>query len=234
MSTGALVIAAEHFAREAHRDQRRKFYDAPYFVHPDRCRQKAEQLGFPPHAVAAILCHDVMEDQGVTFDQLEEATDESVASLVWCLTNPSKRFPNLRRDEKKRMDREHAGRQSTLVRQLKLVDRTDNLQDMVRHADVTPVATMKRYAAESRELMGVLGERLVFGTQINSSFPHARHGSHHPRATAVGGTDPWLEREAWAAIRAVERAAERLEITAKLSDNPRGNSAEIPKSVVRN
>ncbi len=188
MSTGALVIAAEHLAREAHRDQRRKFYDAPYIVHPLRCRDRAVQLGLPPYALAAMLLHDVMEDCGIAFDRIAEATDDSVARLVLNLTNPSKRHPDWSRAAKKQMDREHIGQQSRLVRRMKMIDRIDNLQDMIKHHEVTPLVVRQRYVVETRELMKVIGERQeVVG-----------HGTgFQARVTDgyVGGTDPALERE---------------------------------------
>ncbi len=188
MGNGALVIAAEHLAREAHRDQRRKFYDAPYIVHPLRCAERGAQLRLPPHAVAALFLHDTMEDCGLHFDTIEQMTDESVAMLVLNLTNPSKRHPDWPRALKKQLDREHIGRQSTLVRTMKLIDRLDNLNDMIKHREVTPLVVRQRYVTETRELMTVLGER-------KDSLDHGEGVSARVTAGYVGGTDSALERE---------------------------------------
>lgn len=189
MASGAqLITAAEHFAREVHRNQRRKFYDAPYAVHLERCAKRAARLGLPDYAVAGMWCHDTMEDQGVTFDQLSEVTDDSVARLVLNLTNPSSRHRDWPRELKKQVDREHIGQQSQLVRMMKLIDRLDNLQDMIRHHEAAPLAIRKRYVAETRELMVLLGEK-------QEVLGHGMGGGARVTGGYVGGTNPPLERE---------------------------------------
>lgn len=218
MGSDALIRAAEHFAREAHRDQQRKFYGAPYIVHPARVAKKAARMNLPPHAIAAAWAHDCLEDCDVTYDLLADATDDSVAMLVRCLTNPSKRHPDWPRREKKKLDAAWMAKQSRLVRCLKMIDRIDNLQDMITHVE-TPSHTLRRYIEETRALQGK---------------------AFSPTWDEPQGTHPQLERELERTLRtAVHTLALREEITGKplveisaeLSDNSRSVvSGAIEKS----
>lgn len=232
MNSAALIRAAEHFAREAHRDQQRKFYGAPYIVHPARVAEKAARRNFPPHAVAAAWAHDCLEDCDVTYDLLADATDDSVAMLVRCLTNPSKRHPDWPRREKKALDVAWIAEQSTLVRRLKMIDRIDNLQDMITHIDTTPVEVLRRYVEETKALheWAFAPPNPVMGVFIGGG---GMFGCIH----SPDGTDPRLERELEAVLAsAVRHLRLREEIPGKplveISSELPGNSPRAVPGVV--
>jgi (p)ppGpp synthase/HD superfamily hydrolase len=68
----AILQQVQEFACQAHGDQRRKYADEPYIQHPirvmDRCRAVSDRLPM----LAAALLHDVLEDTGVTKEQLAD------------------------------------------------------------------------------------------------------------------------------------------------------------------
>jgi (p)ppGpp synthase/HD superfamily hydrolase len=124
------ILSAASFANECHRGQFRKYNGSPYILHPMRVagrvtlrRNVSEQL------VSAAWLHDVIEDCGVTENDLWARFGPKVTSRVMELTNPSK-GSKLPRAERKRMDREHIAAASHGARVIKLLDRIDNLQEM--------------------------------------------------------------------------------------------------------
>jgi (p)ppGpp synthase/HD superfamily hydrolase len=105
--------------------------------------------------VAAAWLHDVIEDCGVTAEDLAEHFATGVVRLVVELTNPSKKHPDLPRAERKRMDREHAALVSREAKVIKLADRVDNLQETADDPR-TPCDFVKLYRRESADLLEVL------------------------------------------------------------------------------
>ncbi len=77
------------FAARAHRDQFRASGD-PYLTHPLRVAYTLAQWGADPTTVTAGLLHDVMEDAGVSREELEELFGKEVAFIVDALTKLSR------------------------------------------------------------------------------------------------------------------------------------------------
>jgi (p)ppGpp synthase/HD superfamily hydrolase len=126
-----LILRAARFARDAHRGQRRKFGGGPYIDHPGRVAAQAMLLDdLAAEEVAAAWLHDVIEDCGVTAEDLRAAGfPEETVNVVVELTNPSKQRKDLPRVERKRLDREHLGHVSRTAKRLKMLDRIDNLKE---------------------------------------------------------------------------------------------------------
>jgi (p)ppGpp synthase/HD superfamily hydrolase len=143
----ANIARATIFATKAHQCQVRKYSGRPYIYHPMRVAHSAVMLEAPDHVVAAAWLHDVVEDCGITIDEVEKSFGPDVAMLVLELTNPSK-GSDLPRSERKAMDRAHIAKASYWAKVLKLLDRLDNVQEMTGCGD----KFMGVYAAESRLL----------------------------------------------------------------------------------
>lgn len=131
--TDKLVNDAACFAQNAHRGQFRKYDQkhVPYIIHPARVAA-AVMEEIPDHTlemVAAAWLHDVVEDTPVTLGEIHKEFGQDVTKLVWELTNPSK-GSNAPRGERKKMDRDHLETVSKEAKQIKLLDRIDNLLDM--------------------------------------------------------------------------------------------------------
>lgn len=130
------ILTAAKIARQAHEGQRRRYTGEPYIVHPGRV---AARLSIHPEAsevlVCAGWCHDVIEDAPEqardAFQHLIEVQlGSTVSTLVHELTNPSKHYPNMAREARKQMDREHLATVSREARIVKLADRADNVRDL--------------------------------------------------------------------------------------------------------
>ena len=76
-----LVEQALAFAERAH-DGQRRLSGAPYIEHPVSAALYLAELSLDAPTIAAALLHDVVEDCGVTVDELREQFGEDVALLV--------------------------------------------------------------------------------------------------------------------------------------------------------
>nr|WP_245302466.1 bifunctional (p)ppGpp synthetase/guanosine-3',5'-bis(diphosphate) 3'-pyrophosphohydrolase [Symbiobacterium terraclitae] len=77
----ALIRDAFEFAAKAHDGQCRKSGE-PYITHPVAVAEIVASLELDTESVAAALLHDVLEDCGVTFAELEQRFGKEVATLV--------------------------------------------------------------------------------------------------------------------------------------------------------
>jgi (p)ppGpp synthase/HD superfamily hydrolase len=95
-----IVFQAAAFAARAHKDQKRKDNETPYFIHPVRvCLVVRQLFGFDdPKMLAAALLHDTIEDTTTDYDDLLEAFGPDVAKWVAALSKDS-RLPNAEREE---------------------------------------------------------------------------------------------------------------------------------------
>lgn len=147
-----LLMSAARFAKTKHDGQFRKYSGRHYIEHPMRVAGYAMLLPVVnPEMVAAAWLHDVIEDCGVAPDEIRHLFGSMVESIVVELTNPSKQHPELRRHERKAMDRRHIGSASYAAKVLKLIDRADNLGEIDRESSFAAL-----YARESLLLVNVL------------------------------------------------------------------------------
>ncbi len=88
------TLKAVTFATEAHMGQKRKKSDIPYIYHPLNLACHALSMNITDDAIiAACLLHDVVEDCGVTYEELpvNDETKELVRLLTHCKTTPENR-----------------------------------------------------------------------------------------------------------------------------------------------
>lgn len=134
LSTGyARLLDALSFAADKHRNQRRKDVAAsPYINHPIRVAEiLAGPGGVGDEAIlmAAIL-HDTIEDTETTPDELEARFGLEIRRLVEEVTD-DKRLP---KDERKRLQVEHAPSLSVGAQQIKIADKIANISDVAYDA----------------------------------------------------------------------------------------------------
>jgi len=124
-----LVVRALAFAAAKHRDQRRKDPAAsPYINHPIALANVlVNEAGITdPEVIAAALLHDTIEDTKTTPAELEAAFGPRVRRIVEEVTD-DKELP---REERKRLQIEHAPTLSPRARLVKLADKITNLRDV--------------------------------------------------------------------------------------------------------
>ena len=77
-----MIREAAEFAERAHEGVYRKGTKIPYITHPMETAAIVTAFTNEPEMIAAALLHDVIEDAGVTKEELEEKFGPRVAFLV--------------------------------------------------------------------------------------------------------------------------------------------------------
>jgi GTP diphosphokinase / guanosine-3',5'-bis(diphosphate) 3'-diphosphatase len=121
------VLRAADAAARWHVHQRRKgAAEEPYVNHLLEVATLVAEAtdGKDPELVIAALLHDSIEDQEVPRSIIAEAFGDGVAELVEEVTDDKK----LEKQERKRLQVEHAHKKSQRAKILKLADKTSNLR----------------------------------------------------------------------------------------------------------
>ena len=165
-----LVGKAYRFASERHEGQTR-VSGGPYIEHPLQSALFLADLRLDVTTISAALLHDVMEDCGVAFKELEESFGEDVAKLVdgvTKLTRMDLRFPGdggLQQPGALQDDRLQAESlrkmlvamaEDIRVVLIKLSDRLHNMSTL----DVLPPQRRKAIAQETLDIYTPLAHRL--------------------------------------------------------------------------
>ena len=77
-----LVSEAIAFAVQAHDGMRRKKSEAPYILHPMEAAVIVGTMTNDQDLIAAAALHDVVEDAGITLEEIEETFGQRVRELV--------------------------------------------------------------------------------------------------------------------------------------------------------
>ena len=131
-----LVIRAVEFAAKKHRMQRRKDGDAsPYINHPIAIMHVLCIDGgiSEPAILAAAALHDTIEDTETTEEELRVAFGDRIAELVVEMTDEK----SLPKEERKRLQIEHAHQMSREGALVKLADKICNLRDVAANPPAT-------------------------------------------------------------------------------------------------
>ena len=80
-----LIYDAYSFAKEMHKDQKRKSGE-PYLQHLIETAYTLASLQAGPHTIAAGFLHDVVEDCNVTLDEIETRFGKDIRTLVDAVT----------------------------------------------------------------------------------------------------------------------------------------------------
>jgi (p)ppGpp synthase/HD superfamily hydrolase len=139
------------FATKAHGDQKRKYTNDPYIVHPIAVSEIVKTVAHTDEMVAAALLHDVVEDTDVTLDQIKDKFGSKVAELVGWLTDIS-RPEDGNRKTRKTLDREHSAEAPADAQTIKLADLIHNTKSIAKHDP----HFWKVYKQEKIALLGVL------------------------------------------------------------------------------
>ncbi len=139
-----LLIAAR-FAAERHAGQKRKGKTAePYINHPLTVAEILRRVGAIKDAdiIVAALLHDTVEDTQTTPDELEAQFGGRVRELIEEVTD-DKSLPKARRKE---LQIEHAPHLSDGAKQIKLADKTVNVNDVAfSHAPDWTIERRREY-----------------------------------------------------------------------------------------
>lgn len=144
------------FAKAAHEsiDQRRKYTNEPYIVHPIAVADIVRNVSHTSDMIAAAFLHDTVEDvDSVSLEDIFDDFGPDVCNLVYWLTDVSKPSDGNRRARKQK-DLEHIAKAPAAAKTIKLADLIDNTLS-IRERDPD---FWKVYRHEKLRLLEVLKE----------------------------------------------------------------------------
>lgn len=158
-----LAFDAMQFARNVHKDQRRKYTGNPYADHLAEVAGIVATVagdlmpcfsiripGMEDYMIAVAWLHDCIEDQGIRRQEISDKFGGIVASGVWLLSD----MEEGNRAERKALARERLSQAPGWVQTIKCADLISNTASIVQH-DPKFAAT---YLEETRMLLDVLTE----------------------------------------------------------------------------
>jgi GTP pyrophosphokinase len=151
------VGKAYEFAERAHSGHRR-LSGEPYFSHPLAVAAILAELEQDPVTIAAALLHDVIEDAGITREQLHSAFGEEITRLVEGVTKLSQ-FTFISREERQAENFRKmfvAMGEDFRIIIIKLADRMHNMLTL----QYLPPPKQKEISLETREIFAPLAHRL--------------------------------------------------------------------------
>lgn len=149
-----LAYDAMMFAREAHRDQRRKYTGNPYADHLAEVAGITMSVGWrcpeihPDKFMSACWLHDCMEDQGVSHEELVNRFGADVAYGVAMLSD----LETGNRAQRMAASRDRLARAPGWVQTIKCADLISNTGSIVQHDPAFAIT----YLDEKRRLLEVL------------------------------------------------------------------------------
>jgi (p)ppGpp synthase/HD superfamily hydrolase len=129
-----LIQAADKFAEFYHGeiDQRRKYTNEPYIVHPRAVAKLVSAVGGTRHQIAAALLHDTVEDTRATIEDIRSEFGSVVASYVDQLTDPAKPEDG-NRAARLEINLNHIKKMSAAAQTIKLADIINNTESIAKH-----------------------------------------------------------------------------------------------------
>ena len=143
-----LVSEAVAFAVKAHDGMRRKKSDSPYILHPMEAAVIVGTMTNDQNLIAAAALHDVVEDAGVTIEEVEEKFGKRVRELVESETEdkradlPPEETWRIRKEESLRVLKEAEDLDVLMVW---LGDKLANMRSLYRDFKVEGVAMWQRF-----------------------------------------------------------------------------------------
>ncbi len=127
-----LIAKAIEVATIAHKDQRRKYTNEPYIVHPQNVAAIVNTVTKDQRIIATAWLHDVVEDHPELYSLLsiEKIFGVEVSSLVEMVTDVSKPSDGNRK-ARKQIDLKHTAMASPDGQTVKLADLIDNAHSIV-------------------------------------------------------------------------------------------------------
>jgi (p)ppGpp synthase/HD superfamily hydrolase len=138
-----LLKKVEEFATRAHGNQKRKYSDEPYMVHPVRVMEICRKYNNDVTVLAAALLHDVLEDTNCTREELFNFissifNDEQASRIAYYvdeLTDVYTKEPyrNMNRRKRKKLEAERMEKTSPEAQTVKYADIIDNCNEITVH-----------------------------------------------------------------------------------------------------
>ena len=154
----SVVVKAYNFAEMAHSNAQTRFSGERYFVHPYNVALILADLHVDVQTIAAGLLHDVVEDTGITYDEIKKEFGEEIANMVDGVTKLSKVKYRNKEERQAESLRKMIVAMSKDIRVviIKLADRLHN----IRTLQYMPVEKQYQKAMETIEIYAPIANRL--------------------------------------------------------------------------
>ncbi|MBL4713803.1 MAG: bifunctional GTP diphosphokinase/guanosine-3',5'-bis pyrophosphate 3'-pyrophosphohydrolase [Alcanivorax sp.] len=177
------VVRAYYFAEKAHEGQYRRS-GAPYITHPLAVANILVDMHMDYASLMAAMLHDVIEDTGVSKEQLAEEFSEEVAELV----DGVSKIAQIKFESKAEQQAENLRKMMlAMTRDIRviLVKLADRLHNM-RTLHVMRAEKRKRIATETLEIYAPIAFRLGMYNMRVEYEDLAFHNIHPMRARLIG------------------------------------------------
>ena len=122
------IDLALQYAKEKHKDQKRKVTNEPYINHiMDVCEILKESNADEQTIIVGIL-HDTIEDTTATYDEIKNFFGKNIADLV----NIESEIKSLPYRERKAEHMERVGNASRQIKMVNCADKVSNLKSMIK------------------------------------------------------------------------------------------------------
>lgn len=126
------ILRAVEYCKLWHGEQRRKYTGEPYYLHPLEVAEILGSVHESENVVISGLLHDVVEDCGITFENISDQFGMYVSEVVREVTDVSKQSDG-NRAERKQIDLEHLAKATYDGKTVKLADLISNTRSIVKH-----------------------------------------------------------------------------------------------------
>ena len=164
------IIKALNFGEKKHSNQKRKYNEDPYFIHPIRvAKNMITETDTNRDLIIGALLHDTVEDTNTEFEEIEKDFGSGVKILVWGMTKVNSSY-------KKKWGRERyynegffgplkkTAETDPRIWKIKLSDRSDNMMD---YHKFQPKEKIKEYAWETEQLLNFAHEYKISSPLVN-------------------------------------------------------------------
>ncbi len=206
-----LLERCYRFAQQAHKGQKRKSGE-PYFSHCVKTAEILAELRLDTHTICAGLMHDVLEDTGITRQELQVRFGANIANLVEGVTKIGQYRPNVASATATAVitveDRIHRKTQAETYRKLLLATAEDmrviliKLADRLHNMETLNFLTSEkcqRIAKETLEIYAPIAHRLgiwrIMSRLEDLAFKHMHPGEYRKIAELLN--QKLAEREAY-------------------------------------
>ena len=154
----SVVVKAYNFAEMAHSNAQTRFSGERYFIHPYNVALILADLHVDVQTIAAGLLHDVVEDTGITYNEIKREFGEEIANMVDGVTKLSKVKYRNKEERQAESLRKMIVAMSKDIRVviIKLADRLHN----IRTLQYMPVEKQYQKAMETIEIYAPIANRL--------------------------------------------------------------------------
>lgn len=133
-----LIAGAMEFAAEAHAGHMRKATNIPYIVHPFETAMILKENGMTEEVMAAGLLHDVLEDTGVSPEDIKVRFGEEILELVIGASERLENRDNTSWKERKAHTVDYLKKEASFqVKAIACADKLSNIRSMLRNIDKT-------------------------------------------------------------------------------------------------